>query len=74
MILDPKKIHEMEQSNQLLKEHFTPFLYSFFDGCVQQGFKRGEALQLTTVIMTIILSSPPANGTSLTKQDGDVWK
>ena len=63
MILDPKKIHEMEQSSQLLKEHFTPFLFSFFDGCVEQGFTRGEALQLTTVIMTIILSSPPTDPT-----------
>jgi len=67
MILNPKKIHEMEQSSQLLKEHFTPFLYSFFDGCVKQGFTRDEALQLTITIMTIILSSSPANGSSPTE-------
>jgi hypothetical protein len=57
MKLTEKEIHDMEQGAQIIKDHFIPALRTYFEGCMENGFTREEALELTKTYMTVSLSS-----------------
>jgi len=50
-----EEIHKIEQATAALKEHFIPLLYSFYEGCLNAGFNKKDALQLTISYMKTLL-------------------
>lgn len=53
-MLNPQKIAELDQSAKLIGETFPPMLWTFYKGCVQQGFNEIQAMMLTIQILTNI--------------------
>jgi len=57
-MIGPKDIHNMEQSQMVVKKHFVPCLFSFYEGCLQEGFNKNQSLELTKIYLQSLFSLP----------------
>lgn len=55
-MLDPKKIADADQGMAALKEVFIPSLKVYYDKCIEVGFSKQEAFQLTLIFQTSMLN------------------
>lgn len=56
-MLDPLKIHEIEQAMQSVREVTCPFYWALYEGCQEQGFTKAEAMDI--VIAQVQKYMPP---------------
>lgn len=47
--VDPKEVAALDQAAKLLQESFPPMLWGFYNNCVEEGFTKPEAFELTKV-------------------------
>ena len=54
---DNKMIHDFDQASAQVRDTLVPFLKSFYDACLENGFSAEETLSLTIEYMKISLNS-----------------
>ena len=57
--MDPKEIHKIDEAMADMKGHFIPILWSFYNGCTNEGFDKEQAFRLTSTYMVCVLGKSP---------------